>query len=71
MNEGEMINESELPEIEVVEREKESQDVDLGGQVRALETEIDALETKYDESDEARIKALKKQKADLEQALNS
>lgn len=74
MNEGDFMKEimnTEIPEVEVVGGEKEDVKVDLAEQVKALESQIDSLEGKYDEGDNARIEALKRERARLEQELGS
>lgn len=74
MNEGDFMKDimkTEIPEVEVVGGEKEDVEVDLAEQVKALESQIDALEGKYDEGDSARIEALKRERARLEQELGS
>ncbi len=56
----------DLPEIEVVDTPSEPEEIDIPGQIQALGSEIEALELQYNESNTARIEALKRQKAELE-----
>jgi len=65
MNEGDFEN-VDLPEMEVVDTPSEPEEIDVPGQIKALETEIEALELQYNESNAPRIDALKRQKAELE-----
>ncbi len=59
----------DLPEIEVVDTPTEVDGIDLPGQIKALESEIEALELQYSDSNAPRIEALKRQKAELEARL--
>lgn len=67
MNEG-----MDIPELEVVDDgEVIEESVDLQGQINALETEIQALEGRYDETLKLRIDALIREKTRLQEMLNS
>lgn len=71
MNEGEMFDPSNVPEIEIVDMPKEEDGEDLNGQIAAIESEIRALELQYNESNTARIEALTRQKEELEKKRES
>jgi uncharacterized protein YceH (UPF0502 family) len=67
MNEG-----MDIPELEVVDDgEVVEEGVDLQGRINALETEIQALEGRYDETLNPRIEALKREKLKLQEVLDS
>ncbi|HRH26756.1 MAG TPA: hypothetical protein PLZ99_01195 [Parcubacteria group bacterium] len=71
MNEGEIFQ-NDVPEIEVVESGAvEVGGEDLQGQIKALETEIQTLEDRYDDSLKSRIEALKREKSKIEEIMNS
>ncbi len=55
----------DMPEIEVVDTESETVEVDVPGQIMAVESEIGALEAQYNEANGPRIEALKRKLGEL------
>jgi polyhydroxyalkanoate synthesis regulator phasin len=71
MIEGENLDNAELPGIEILDSGTVENEFDLKGQIEALKSEKEALESKYNELDTPRIEALGRQIMELEERLRS